>query len=36
MGDHWIDLYEDGNHLHNSKLNTLMYFDSFGVEHILK
>ena len=36
MGDHWIDFYEDGNHFHNSKLNTLMYFDSFGVEHILK
>ena len=31
IGTHWIDF-----HLHNDSVNSVAYFDSFGVEHIPK
>ena len=36
IGTHWIALYVNGNCSHNSKLNNVIYFDSFRAKHIPK
>ena len=34
IGTHWVALYLNNNNNNNN--NNVTYFDSFGVEHILK
>ena len=36
IGTHWIDLYVNNNENNNNNNNNVTYFDSFGVEHVLK
>ena len=37
IGTHWVALYvQNNNNNNNNNNNSVIYFDSFGVEHIFK
>ena len=36
IGTHWVALYVETNNNNNNNNNSVIYFDSFGVEHITK